>query len=123
MAPEGREGEGEGQGMKVPQVCPSALTSHQGEEEDHDKGVPKVQGVGESSSDGSLVHKVVNREEKQIEPSSGRGEKGTPPPAVVLRAEVEVAEEDGGLSTHHQEDQEGQHDEAKHVVHLPVPDT
>ena len=50
------------------------------------------------------------------------GEEGAPPPSVVLGAEVEVAQEDGGLCTHHHQHNEGQHNEAKHVVHLARPD-
>ena len=34
---------------------------------------------------------------------------------------MEIAEEDGGLSTHHDEDDVRQHDEPKHVVHRPRP--
>lgn len=98
------------------------LTSHQREEKDHDEGVTKVEGVGECPSDGRLVDKVVDGEEEEVEASGGRGEEGAPPPAVVLRAEVEVAEEDGGLGTDHQQHQEGQHDETKHVVHLTIPE-
>lgn len=49
------------------------------------------------------------------------GEEGAPPPSVVLRAEVKVAQEDGGLSTHHNQHDESQHNETKHVVHLARP--
>lgn len=98
------------------------LTCHEGEQKDYNESVTKVQDIGESTSDGDLVHKVVDREEEEVEPSYSCGEEGSPPPAIVLRAKVEVAEEDGGLCTHHQQHQECQHDEPKHVVHLTIPE-
>ena len=79
-------------------------TSHNEEKENHDEGVAKVEKVGESSSDGGLVDKVVDGEEKQVESCGARGEEGSPPPAIVLGAEVEVAEEDGCLGTDHHQD-------------------
>lgn len=49
------------------------------------------------------------------------GEEGAPPPAIVLSTQVEVAEEDGCLSTHHYQNNKGQQKESKHVVHLATP--
>ena len=49
------------------------------------------------------------------------GEEGTPPPAIVLSTEVEVAEENRGLGTDHQQHHKRQQDEPKHVVHLSTP--
>ena len=63
----------------------------------------------------------MNGEEEEVEGSSSCGEEGTPPPAVVLSAEVEVAEEYRGLKTHQDQQKEGKHDETKHVVHLARP--
>ena len=34
---------------------------------------------------------------------------------------MEVAEEDGSLDTHNEQDHESKHDEPKHVVHLSGP--
>ena len=65
----------------------------------------------------------MDGEEEQVEGSGACGEEGPPPPAVVLRAQVEVTEEHGGLGTHHRQDEKGQHDESKHVVHLTRPAT
>ena len=61
----------------------------------------------------------MDGEEEQVEGRCASGEEGPPPPAVVLGAQVEVAEENGSLSAHHHKDYKGQHDESKHVVHLP----
>ncbi len=96
-------------------------TSHNKEEEDHDGSVAKVEQIGEGPSDGGLVDKVVDGEEEEIEGRGARGEEGPPPPAVVLRTEVEVAEEDGGLGADHHQHKVRQHDETKHVVHLTRP--
>lgn len=49
------------------------------------------------------------------------GEEGAPPPAIVLGTQVEVAEEDGCLCTYHNQNNEGQQKEPKHVVHLTTP--
>ena len=96
-------------------------TSHNEEKEDHDEGVAKVEKVGESPSDGGLVDKVVDGEEEEVEGRGACGEEGPPPPTIILGAEVEVAEEDGGLGTDHQQHKEGKHNESKHVVHLTRP--
>lgn len=63
----------------------------------------------------------MDGEEEEIEGSGACGEEGPPPPAIVLRAEVKVAEEDGGLGTDHHQHKKRQHDEPKHVVHLTRP--
>ena len=60
-------------------------------------------------------------EEEEVESGSPSGKEGPPPPSVVLSTEMEVAEEDRGLGTHHQKNNERQHDETKHVVHLTRP--
>lgn len=63
----------------------------------------------------------MDGEEEEIEGRGARGEEWPPPPAIVLRAEVEIAEEDGGLGTDNHQNKECQHDESKHVVHLTRP--
>ena len=78
------------------------LTSHEGEEKDHNEGVAEVQGVRERPSDRCLVDKVVNGEKEEVEASGRRGEEGAPPPAIVLRAEIVITEQDRGLGTDHQ---------------------
>ncbi len=97
------------------------LTRHQEEQIDCNEGVAKVQQVREGTSDGSLVEEVVDREEEQVEGSSTSAEEGPPPPAIVFRAQMEVAEEYGCLGTDHYQNDEGEHHETKHVVHLARP--
>ena len=49
----------------------------------------------------------MNGEEKEIKGSGSSGEERPPPPAVVLRAEMEVAEEDGCLGTDDDQHEKG----------------
>lgn len=52
-------------------------------------------------------------------PRRGAGaEEGAPPPVVVLRAQVEVAQQDGRLGARDHEDHEHEEQETEHVVHL-----
>ena len=53
------------------------LTCQDPEKENHDECVAKVEEVGEGTSDGSLVHKVVHREKEEVESSGAcRRKKG-----------------------------------------------
>ena len=94
---------------------------HDEEEQHHDGGVAEEEEVAEGARDARLVHKVVQGEEEEVEAGGPRGKEAAPPPAVVLRAQVEVAEEDGGLGRHQHQHHKGQHDEPKHVVDLARP--
>eukprot|EP00983_Pelagomonas_calceolata_P083333 1156138-Pelagomonas_calceolata.AAC.23 len=55
---------------------------------------------------------------KQVEGGRAGGEVRAPPPMVVLRAQLEVAEHDGDLRARDQQDDEHQRQEAKQVVEL-----
>lgn len=43
------------------------LTSQYPEEEDHDECIAKVEQVGETTYDSGLVHKVVDREQEEVD--------------------------------------------------------
>lgn len=62
-----------------------------------------------------------DKEVRKTERGQTSREEGAPPPAVVLGTQVEVAQEDGCLCTHHYQNNEGQQKEPKHVVHLTTP--
>ena len=94
---------------------------HDKEEQHNDGCVAKEEEVAERSCDAGLVDEVVQGEQEEVQRCGARGEEGSPPPAVVLGAEVEVAEKDGRLCTHHHQHHKGQHDEPKHVVDLARP--
>ena len=97
------------------------LTSHDEEEEHHDEGVAKVEQVAERAGNGGFVGKVVEGEEEKVEGSHACGEERPPPPAIVLRTKMEVAEQHGCLHAHHHQHHKRKHDEPKHVVHLARP--
>ena len=63
----------------------------------------------------TTVDEEINRCE------AGRQE-GAPPPVIILRTQVKVAKQNGGLWAGYDQDQEHQEKEAKHVVHLIRPD-
>mmetsp|Transcript_14198 Transcript_14198/g.49377 ORF Transcript_14198/g.49377 Transcript_14198/m.49377 type:complete len:317 (+) Transcript_14198:2922-3872(+) len=56
-----------------------------------------------------------------IHARGARDEEGAPPPVVVLRAQLEVGENDGDLGARDDEDDEGEAEEAEHVVVLRQP--
>ena len=63
----------------------------------------------------------MNGINKEIDSSKTAREEGSPPPAVVLSAQVEVAEEDGRLRARDDEDQVDDGEETEHVVELVRP--
>lgn len=63
----------------------------------------------------------VNRIKEEIESGRATAEISSPPPVVVLRTEVEVAEEDGCFSTRDHQDQEHDKQKPEHVVDLVCP--
>lgn len=64
----------------------------------------------------------MNGKEKQVECSGSGGEEGPPPPTIIFRTEVEVAEENRCLGTHHDQYYISQHHESKHVIHGARPE-
>ena len=88
-----------GVGGHLPRVCVCGggdgglLTSHDEEEEHHDEGVTKVEQVAECAGDGGFVGEVVEGEEEEVEGSRACREERPPPPAVILRTKMEVAQQ------------------------------
>ena len=105
------------------EIAVQMLTCEDGEEQGDDECVTKEEEIAERPADVGLEEEVVDRETQQVEPCGPSGEERAPPPAVVLAAEVEVAQQDASLRTHDDEDDEGEEHETKHVVHLPRPVT
>ena len=99
------------------------LACEDGEEQGDDERVTEEEEIAERPADVGLEEEVGDRKAQQVEPKGAGGEERAPPPAVVLAAEVEVAEQDASLCTHDDEDDEGEEHEAKHVIHLPRPVT
>ena len=65
----------------------------------------------------------MNAVQKEIDGGEAGGEERPPPPVVVLGAEMKVGEEDGGLGTSDDENDEDEKEKAEHVVGLVGPDT
>jgi len=59
----------------------------------------------------------------KVESSEATGQKTSPPPVIILRTQMEVAEQDGGLGAG--DDQDHKHEEQKsiHVINLTGPNT
>lgn len=91
------------------------------EEEGDDKRVSKEQEVAEGSADAGFEEEVMDREAQHVKACGASGKEGSPPPAIVLAAQVEIAEEDAGFCTHHHKNYECEEHKAKHVVHLSRP--
>jgi len=65
----------------------------------------------------------MNAVNSEVESGEATGEEAPPPPVVILRAEVKVAEEDRGLRARDDEDHKHEEQESVHVVDLTGPDT
>ena len=99
------------------------VTRENEEDKGHDEGVAEVEEGGGRSLYLQLGGVVVQRVEEEVAGGEAAGEEGAPPPAVVLGAQVEVAEEDGRLHARDHQDQEDHAQEAEHVVELVRPNT
>jgi len=88
----------------------------------HDKGVAKVEEGRNKGSDVKFGEKVENAVKEDVKSGGSGREEGTPPPVVVLGAELKVAHDDGDLGAGDDEDQEDEEEETKHVVELMLPD-
>lgn len=60
--------------------------------------------------------------DEQIDRRKARREEGSPPPVVVLGAQVKVAQQNRRLRAGDDQDQKHQKQKAKHVVHLAGPE-
>ena len=98
-----------------------SLTCEQEEEECHNESVAKVEESGGGSLQIQLGVVVVDGVEEEVEGSEAARQERAPPPAVVLRAQMEVAEEDGGLRARDDQDEIDNGQEAEHVVELMRP--
>lgn len=60
--------------------------------------------------------------QEEIKGGKAGSEERPPPPVIVLGAEVEIGQEDGGLGAGHDQDDEDEEEKAEHVVGLMRPD-
>mmetsp|Transcript_17633 Transcript_17633/g.57055 ORF Transcript_17633/g.57055 Transcript_17633/m.57055 type:complete len:221 (-) Transcript_17633:1033-1695(-) len=87
----------------------------------HHEHVAEVQGPRRGLGDVQLGKVVEGGVEEEVHGRGARGEVGPPPPVVVLRAQLEVAQHDGDLRARHDEDDEDDEEEPEDVVELVQP--
>jgi len=59
----------------------------------------------------------------KVESSEATGQKTPPPPVIILRTQMEVAEQDGGLGAGDDQDHKHEEQESIHVINLTGPNT
>ena len=91
----------------------SAFTCEQEETKDHDACVAEIQKGWGWVFYVEFGKEVMNAVDSEVECGESAGHEAPPPPVVVLRAKVEVAEQDCGLRAGDDEVQE--HEEQKSV--------
>lgn len=69
----------------------------QKEQKDHDERVAKVQEGRRCVVDGQLCGKVMATIDEQIAGRWAGRQEWPPPPVIILRAQVEIAQQNGGL--------------------------
>jgi len=67
-------------------------SSEEEEEENHDKRVAEVEQSGNCALNGQFGHEVVNTVHKQIERGETTCEIRSPPPMIILGAQVEITQ-------------------------------
>jgi len=92
----------------------------QEETKDHDARVAKIQKGWGWVFYVEFGKEVMNAVDSEVKCSESAG-KAPPPPVVVLRAEMEVAEQDCGLRARDDEDHEHEEQESVHVIDLTGP--
>lgn len=90
-------------------------------QEDHYKGVSEVEEGRGGVLYVELGDEVVAAVDEQVAGRGARAEEGAPPPVVVLRAQVEVTQQDRRLRARDHQDHEHKEQESEHVVHLTGP--
>uniref|UniRef100_A0A182INA6 Tox-SGS domain-containing protein n=1 Tax=Anopheles atroparvus TaxID=41427 RepID=A0A182INA6_ANOAO len=94
----------------------------QEEQKHHNQGVAKVQEGGCGVLDLQLRGEVVATVHEQVDRSKAGRQERSPPPVVVFRAQMEVAQQDRRLGAGDHEDEEYQEEKTEHVVHLTRPE-
>lgn len=86
----------------------SNSSCQQEEEENHNRCVANVQESRCSSPDLQFRHKVVDTVDEKVKCREPAGKEASPPPMIILCAEMEIAKEDGRLRTGDDEDDKHQ---------------
>lgn len=80
----------------------------QKETKDHDTSVTEVEECRSAPRNLQLGDKIVNTIYGQVESREATCKKASPPPVIILCAQMKVAEEDGGLGTSYHQNQKHQ---------------
>ena len=96
-------------------------TGQQEEQEHHNQSVAEVEEGRGRILNLQLRGKIVTAVHEQIDGGEAGSEERSPPPMVVLGAQVEVAQQNRRLRAGDNEDQKHQKQKSEHVVHLARP--
>ena len=96
-------------------------TGQQEEQENHDEGVAEVEDHRREAGQ-RFGHEVVHAADEQVERGEAGREERSPPPIIILGAQVEIAEQYGGLRAGDDQDDEDEKQKTEHVVELITPD-
>jgi hypothetical protein len=99
----------------------SYRTGQQEEQKHHNQCVAKIQKGRRRILDLQFGHKVVTTVDEQVNGRKTGREERTPPPMIVLGAQMEVAQQNCRLRTRDDQNDKDQKEKAKHVVHLIRP--
>lgn len=86
-----------------------------------DEHVAKVKNTTDRLADVQLGEKVKGAIGKQIQSAGTACQVGTPPPMIVLAAQLEIAENDGYLRTRYNQDHENEGQKPEYVIKLVEP--
>lgn len=107
-----------------PETCKESDGScEQEENKDNHCSVSKVEECGGEALHLQLGEEVVDAVDEEVDGREAWGQERPPPPVVILRTKVEIAQENSGLTAGDDQDDEHQEQEAKHVVGLVGPNT
>jgi len=88
----------------------------------HDGGVAKIKQYRHKLCDGKFREEVKDDIKIHVESISPGSQESSPMPVIILRAELEVAHDDGDFSTSQNEDQKHDGQEPKNIIKLVQPD-
>ncbi len=96
-------------------------SSQQKQGKRNDKHVPIVQQQGHKTMHFHFGQMIPNRVQHSVTCTCTGMQERSPPPTVILAAQLEIAQENGDLSTSEHQQNHDQKQEAKDIVHLMQP--
>jgi len=100
-----------------------AYRSSQDEEtHHHDDRVTKIEQDGRKLRDLKLREEVEDRIEEHVESGCARSQISSPPPMIILAAELEITHDNGDFCAGQNQDHENNRKESENIVELVQPD-